>query len=103
MTVENFVTWEILATYAGATTMTAIITQFIKDKGFLAKLHTPFVSYIIAVAILLIASAFTSGLTVESALLVVFNAVLVSIAANGGFDRVNDLLSTEKEPDDSDA
>ena len=103
MTFDNFVTWDILATYAGATMMTAIITQFLKDKGALAKLRTPYLSYIIAVAILLISSAFTSGLTIESAILVLFNAVFVSIAANGGFDRLNDLISTEKEADDSDA
>ena len=99
---DNFVTWEILATYGGATMMTALITQFVKDKGVLAKLHTPFVSYIIAVGILLIASAFTSGLTIESGLLTFFNGVLVSLAANGGFDRVNNFLSTEKEPNDYD-
>lgn len=99
---NNFVTWEILATYGGATMMTALITQFVKEKGALAKLHTPFVSYMIAVGILLISSAFTNGLTIESGLLAFFNGVLVSLAANGGFDRVNGFLSKEKEPNNYD-
>lgn len=102
MTFENFVTWDMLASYAGATMMTALITQFLKNKGALAKIRTPYLSYIIAVTILLVASAFTNGLTFGSAILVLFNAVLVSVAANGGFDRFNDLISTEKEPDDDD-
>ena len=86
---NDFFTWAYLATYAGSTFATAIITQFIKGVGFIDKIPTRFVSYIIAVIILVVASACTGVTEISKYALCLINAVLVSLAANGAFDLIN--------------
>ena len=81
----EFVTWTTLATYAGALTMVLIITQFIKSIGFLKKVPTQLVSYILALLILYPAHLFTGQLNATNAVLILFNGVIVALAANGGF------------------
>ncbi|MBO5544657.1 MAG: hypothetical protein J5949_08495 [Oscillospiraceae bacterium] len=79
--------WEQLATIAGATLATLLIVQLLKlplDKVW--KLPTRIVAYIIALIILLLATMFTTGLTVENAALSVINAVIVALAAMGAYE-----------------
>ena len=80
-------TWAQLATIAGATAATLLIVQLLKlpiDKVW--KLPTRIVVYVIALIILLLAQAFTSGLTVNTALLTAINAVIVALAAMGAYE-----------------
>lgn len=89
MTMTNeFFTWAVLLTYAGATLATSLITQLIKGLGFIDKIPTRITSYVIALVVLLAATFFTGGLTLESGVLCVVNAVVVSLASNGAFDAV---------------
>jgi len=83
---EHFFTWATLATFAGAATATAIITQYIKKP--LAKIPTQLVSYAVALIVLLLATAATGGADWTGWVIVPLNAILVSIAANGGFAAV---------------
>ena len=79
--------WEQLATIAGATLATLLIVQLLKlplDKVW--KLPTRIVAYAIALIILLLATMFTTGLTVENAALSVINAVIVALAAMGAYE-----------------
>ena len=48
----EFVTWEMLATYAGALAMVLIVTQFTKNLSFIAKIPTQVWSYIVALLVL---------------------------------------------------
>lgn len=75
-------------TYAGATLATSLITQLIKGLGFIDKIPTRITSYAIALVVLIAATFFTGGLTLESGVLCVVNAVVVSLASNGAFDAV---------------
>lgn len=95
MSFENFITWEILATYAGSVAMTGLLTQLLKDRAFMAKVPTADLSYFIALIILLLATYFTVGLTISSAVLILFNAFIVSAASNGLFERVAKVLTRE--------
>lgn len=89
MTMTNeFFTWAVLLTYAGATLATSLITQLIKGLGFIDKIPTRITSYAIALVVLVAATFFTGGLTLESGVLCVVNAVVVSLASNGAFDAV---------------
>lgn len=90
---DGFFDWGMLATYAGATAATAIITQFI--KGILAKIPTQIVSYAIALVLLLAATFFTGAFTFEAAALCIVNAVVVSLASNGAYDAVQRVKSTK--------
>ena len=86
---EGFFSWAMLATYAGATAATLAVTQVFKGVGFIDKIPTRIFSYVVALVLLLAATAFTAGLTVESAALCIINAVVVSLASNGAFDAVS--------------
>lgn len=80
-------TWQYLATLAGATAATLLIVQFCKvplDKVW--KIPTRVFVYIVALAILFIATAFTTGLTIENASLVAVNAFLVALTAYGSYE-----------------
>ena len=85
---ENFFTWSMLATYAGATLATNVITQLFKGVGFLANVPTRLFSYVVALAVLLAATLFDGSLTWSSGALCVVNAAVVSLASNGAFDAV---------------
>ena len=86
---NDFFTWAIRATYAGATLATTLVTQLLKGIGFIDRIPTRIFSYIVALIILLMATFFTGALTWDAAALCVVNAVVVSLAANGAFDAVN--------------
>lgn len=80
-------TWTYLASIAGATAATLLIVQFLKvplDKVW--KIPTRVVVYIIALIIMLVATALTSGLTANNALLAIVNAFVVALAAYGSYE-----------------
>ena len=80
-------TWAYLATIAGATAATLLIVQFLKvplDKVW--KIPTRAFVYFIALALLLVATAFTTGLTADTALLTVVNAFIVALTAYGSYE-----------------
>lgn len=80
-------TWEYLATIAGATAATLLIVQFLKvplDKVW--KIPTRAFVYVIALLMLLGGTYFTTGLTVNTALLTAVNAVIVALTAFGAYE-----------------
>lgn len=93
---NQFFTWTSLATMAGATGAVAYITQFLKKFKFANKLHTQGVSYILAVIILFLATLFTGKLTVETGVMIFFNAVIVAFASNGTYDAVESTITSAK-------
>ena len=74
-------TWGQLATILGATTAAF---KFPLDKVW--KIPTRVLVYFISLIILLLATYFTEGLTVQSALLTALNAVIVMLAAWGAYE-----------------
>lgn len=80
-------TWAYLASLAGATAATLLIVQFLKvplDKVW--RIPTRVFVYFVALAILLIATAFTNGITIENAPLAAVNAFLVALTAYGSYE-----------------
>ena len=80
-------TWQYLVTILGATAATVVIVQVFKlplDKIW--KIPTRIVVYFIALIILELATYFTTGLDASSAILAVFNAFLVALAAYGSYE-----------------
>jgi len=79
--------WEYLVTIAGAAAFTLLVAQFLKfplDKIW--KIPTRIVVYAIALAVMLIATAFTTGLTAQNALLAFVNAFVAALTAMGGYE-----------------
>lgn len=83
---NEFFSWEMLGTFAGGSAATAIVTQFLKN--LFVKLPTQWLSYIIAVIILYLATLFTGNMTGASAAIVPLNAILISLASNGAYSAV---------------
>ena len=82
----EFFDWAMLATYAGALAATALLTQWL--KGVFQTIPTQIVSYGIALVVLLAATFFTGALTLESGVLCLINAAVVSLASNGAYEAI---------------
>lgn len=85
--VSEPLTWTYLATIAGSAAFTLLIVQFLKvplDKVW--KIPTRVFAYFVALVIMLIATAFTTGLTTDNALLVAANAFLAATSAYGAYE-----------------
>ena len=81
------VSWAQLATIGGAAMATMLIVQLLKlplDKVW--KIPTRIIVFVIAFIVLGLATYFTQGLTWNTALLTVINAVIVALTAMGGYE-----------------
>lgn len=93
---SDFFTWTMLATFAGVSAATAIITQFV--KGYLPKIPTQIVSYVIALVLLVLATAATGGAADWTYWAILpLDAVLVSLASNGTYAAVHRVTSSKEE------
>ncbi|NLJ31121.1 MAG: hypothetical protein GX424_05930 [Clostridiales bacterium] len=85
---DSFFSWEILATLTGCSAATAVVTQFVKNLPFLKNIATQWISYVIAVILLLGATYFTGALTWSSGTLIPFNAIVIALSANGAYSAI---------------
>lgn len=85
---SEFINWATLGTYSGALAMVLSITQFTKELSVIKKIPTQLWSYILSFIVLILANIFTNGLTLDIVAQTIFNAVVVSIAANGGYSAI---------------
>lgn len=79
--------WEQLATIAGAALATMLIVQLLKlplDRVW--KIPTRIIVFLIAAVVMLLATYFTQGLTANTALLTILNAVVAALTAMGGYE-----------------
>ena len=83
---ESFFTWEQLATYGGATVATMLFVQFTKELPGIKSLPTRLWAFIVAAVLMILATVFTSEVTPAVILITVVNAVIVAMAAVGGYD-----------------
>lgn len=91
--VTQLLQWQDMATCAGAVTAVTLITQFTKECGFIKRIPTQLWSYLIALIVLYPAYYFSGQLSLPIAFLVPFNAVIVALAANGGFEAVKKVIA----------
>ena len=91
---NEFVSWETLATFAGCAALVGILTQF--TKGIFSKLPTQWLSYIYAVVVMALATIFTTGFSWPTLALIPFNAVIVAMSANGAFSAVKRIAEKSK-------
>lgn len=80
---NEFATWGFIATFAGATLLTGIVTHFIKrwvDKYL--KVPTQVLAVIICYILLISSNFFLGSLTPSLAVLSVFNAIIIASTAS---------------------
>lgn len=95
---DQFFTWEVLATLAGCAAATGIVTQLLKDA--LKKIPTQLLSYLIALLILAAATAATGSASDWTGWAIIpLNAVLVSFSANGAYDALTKRLLKRQKSD----
>ena len=90
-------TWQYLASIAGAAAFTLLVVQFLKaplDKIW--KIPTRVFAYIIALLTMLVATAFTTGLDIQTALLAVVNAFIAALTAYGAYEFTFAKLDNNK-------
>lgn len=85
MTMNEFLTWQALGSYAGAVMAVTLITQFLKATP-LGKCNAQLIAYGAAVLLLIGAEAFGGQMTVQGVVLCFVNAVPAALAANGVYD-----------------
>lgn len=88
MTMEFF-DWSMLGTYAGAVMAVGVLTQITKGIKFVELIPTQIWSQALSLIVLILAQVFGAGISAESAVLAMFNAAVVSLAANGGYEAIN--------------
>lgn len=94
MTMEFF-DWTMLGTFAGAVMAVCILTQITKGIKWLEKIPTQIWSYALSLIVLILAQVFGDGISAQSAVLAMFNAAVVSLAANGGYEALNRAMSNK--------
>lgn len=82
---DQFFTWGTLATLAGASLAVGLLTQFLKDA---IKIPTQWLSYILALVILVAANLFTGQTDIAVLAIIPLNAVIVSTSANGAYAAI---------------
>jgi hypothetical protein len=86
----DFVTWDVFGTYAGAVTMTTIITQFLKKIPGVDKCNAQLLAFVVAVLLLVFTAIFNGSLEVEAIVMALINAIVVALASNGAYDVIHD-------------
>ena len=78
---------EQLATISGAALATMLIVQLLKlpiDRVW--KIPTRIIVFLIAAVVMLLATYFTKGLSADTAILTILNAVIAALTAMGGYE-----------------
>lgn len=83
---DTFLTWDVLLTYAGCVAGTIFVTEFLK-KMF-PKIIAQVASFAVAVLILICGHLAMGDFAVKEIPLYLINAIVVSLASNGGFDAL---------------
>ena len=89
-------TWEGLGSMAGVTAATLMIVQLVKaplDRVW--HIPTRLLVYVVALGLLLLAQAFSGGLTLESGLLAMVNAAMAALSAYGSYEVLFENGSTK--------
>ena len=100
----NQFSWEQLATIAGAALATMLIVQLLKlplDKVW--KIPTRIIVFFIAAVVMLLATYFTQGLTWNTALLTMLNAVVAALTAMGGYELTFKKIEDHKKKKEEEA
>lgn len=88
----EFFTLEMLITFAGCGLATGVFTQMFKKANLFVKIPSQVVSYIVALVILIFASLALGEFSWSGLVLTFFNAGVVALASNGGYDAVKGIV-----------
>lgn len=80
---EQFITWDILTTYATFVTIVFMVVEFTKDLKFIEKIPTKYWSFIVAFILLTVVNAVTGNFKTIDIILYALSGISISLGANG--------------------
>ena len=83
---DKFFTYEMLMTYATCVTAVFGTTQFIKEIPGIKKIPTKYVSFLVAIIIVILSNIATGQFKVSNILLYILSSVFISMNSNGIYD-----------------
>jgi hypothetical protein len=93
---NDFVTWDIIGTYAGAVMVVGLITQLLKYFPLVEKLPTQLLSYLLSFIILTASQLALNTFSLASLGLNIINAVIVSLASNGAYTAMSNIIANQE-------
>lgn len=93
----QFLTWEMLGTYSGTLGMVLILTQLTKGLPGIQRVPTQLYSYLIALIVMTVAAIFGGRTAASDFVLLIFNAAVVALSANGGYDAMVRVMEGKTE------
>lgn len=93
----QFLTWEMLRTYSGTLGMVLILTQLTKGLPGIQRVPTQLYSYLIALIVMTVTAIFGGRTAASDFVLLIFNAAVVALSANGGYDAMVRVIEGKTE------
>lgn len=89
---EQFITWDILTTYATFVTIVFMVVEFVKELRFIKNIKTKYLSFIVAFVLLSITNAVLGNFKFVDLILYALSSITISLGANGlsNFNNKND-------------
>ncbi len=80
---EQFITWDILTTYATFVTIVFMVVEFTKELKWINKINTKYWSFIVAFVLLTITNVVMKNFKWVDIVLYALSSISISLGANG--------------------
>lgn len=80
---EQFITWDILKTYATFVTIVFMVVEFIKEVKYIKKIKTRYLSFYVSFILLMIVNAESGNFKIVDIILYALSSMSISLGANG--------------------
>lgn len=80
---EQFITWEILATYTSFITIVFMVVEFTKELPLIKKIPTKYWSFIISFILLTVVNLVGNTFNLVDLVLYALSSISISLGANG--------------------
>ena len=83
---DNFITYQYLATLAGLILATNMTTEFVKEMKYIKDIKTKYVSAVIAFILTLVTSLAMKDFSIVNIPLLILNSIMVTFGATGSYN-----------------
>lgn len=80
---EQFITWNILATYTTFVSVVYMVVEFIKEIKYIKKIKTKYLSFIVAFILMVITNLVLGTFNFFDIVLYILSSISISLGANG--------------------
>jgi hypothetical protein len=80
---EQFITWDVLTTYASFVTIVFMVVEFTKELPLIKNIPTKYWSFIICLILLIATNLVLGTFAAQDILLYILSSISISLGANG--------------------